>query len=97
MSKAIGTDMASVVVTVDEDYDLRCKASCGVRTPEHALVTCSPTTLKHSSLSLERTCSSDAHHIDLTCESLSVLQGDPSSLGADTNGVALRVTLRVLT
>ena len=48
-------------------------------------------------IELERTCSSDAHYIDLTYESLSELQGDPSSLGSGTNGAALGVTLQVLT
>ena len=61
------------------------------------LVTCSLTTLKPSSLLLERTCSSDAHYIWPGPRELVGVAGYyPSSLGADTNGVTLGVTPRVL-
>ena len=45
-------------------------------------------------LTLERTCSSDAHYIGLTYESLSEMQGDLSNLGSNTHGAALAITLR---
>ena len=48
-------------------------------------------------LTLDRTCSSDAHYIDLTYKSLPEMQGDLSNLGSDTNCAALGITLRVLT
>ena len=57
-SEAIGTDMAGVVVAVGEDYDPMYGSEVwgivqGVYT-QYALLTCSLTTLKPSSLSLER-------------------------------------------
>ena len=82
MSETIGTDMASVVVTVDEDYDL-------MNGLEVCLGDLQSTNTQTFLLTLERTCSFDAHYIDLTYESLSELQGTPSNLGSDTNGAAL--------
>ena len=77
-----GTDMASVVITVDEDYD-----------PMNGLEVClddlQSTNTQTSPLTLERTRSSEAHYINLTYESLSELYGTPSNLDSDTNGAAL--------
>ena len=54
----IGTDMAGVVVAVGEDYDLMYGSEVwGIvqgAYAQYALATCSLTTLKPSSLSLER-------------------------------------------
>ena len=83
--------MASVVVTVDEDYDLmhvRCEKSA-----DAFAIACLGDLQSNDTqtflLTLERTCSLNAHYIDLTYESLSELQGNPNNLGSDTNGATL--------